>query len=358
MKKTPDRPGTSFLHLLALVLILALVPFSCLGEAAPAPEATLDQIYAGDYWSTGFDDDYWSYDYDEDYWFYGYDGNFEYTEEEKAIMRLVDLLVYNNQIADWCKEEAAKLPEDSKIRRQYEEFEKLLREMQPGRPTEEESKAASEKALSNISTQLKEEAVDYYKRCVEVEPKITADLCDITDELGTELFGIKFRLKSAGENANGVCRFADKIDGNMKKAEKAGHPISYKEAAEGVHDLVRYTMASTPKTLVPNYLETKEKLEAKGYRFVRVKNTWESYSINVPYRGVNTQVESPYGIIFELQFHTAESFVIKEITHEMYEIARDPRVSEEERTSQQKQAYELFDRMTAPDRISEIVPVV
>ena len=255
---------------LALVLILTLVPFSCLGEAAPAPEATPEQTYAEDFWSYGFD---------EDYWFNGLGEDVEYKEEEKPIMRLVDLLVYNFQIADWCKEEAAKLPEDSKIRRQYEEFEKLLREMQPGRPTEEESKAASEKALSNISTQLKEEAVEYYRRCVEVEPKITADLCDITDELGTELFGIKFRLKSAGDNANGVCRFADKIDANMKEAEKAGHPISYREAAEGVHDLVRYTMASTPKTLVPNYLETKEKLEAKGYRFVRVKNTWESYSI-------------------------------------------------------------------------------
>jgi hypothetical protein len=40
-----------------MVLILALVPFSCLGEAAPAPEATLEQIYAEYLWSDGFDED-------------------------------------------------------------------------------------------------------------------------------------------------------------------------------------------------------------------------------------------------------------------------------------------------------------
>ena len=340
MKKTLDRPGNPFLHLLALMLILALVPFSCLGEAAPAQEATPDQIYAEESWSNGIDED------------------FEYTEEEKTLMRLVHLLVYNGRIAEWCKEEAAKLPEDSKARQKYEKYAELLLEMQPGLPTEEESKAFSEKALSYISTQLKEEAVDYYKRCVEAEPKITSDLCEIADEIGTELFGIKHRLKSAGDTADGVCRFADKIDEKMKEAEKAGQPISYKEAAESIHDLVRYTMVATPKTLVLNYLETREKLEAKGYRFVRVKNTWETYSLNVPYRGVNTQVESPYGIIFELQFHTTESFVTKDIAHEMYETTRDPRVPEEEKVSLLQQSFELFDRLTVPDRISEIVPVV
>ena len=59
-----------------------------------------------------------------------------------------------------------------------------------------------------------------------------------------------------------------------------------------------------------------------------------------------------------MQFHTAESFVVKEVAHEMYETTRDPRVSKEEKVSLLKQSFELFDRMTAPDRISEIVPVV
>ena len=339
MKKRSDRPGNPFRLLLALALILALVPFSCFGEAAPAQEPTPEQIYT------------------ENSWFFDFDEDFEYAEEEKIFLKLIHLWEYNERIADWCKEEAAKLPEDSKALKHYQQYEELLRHPQPGLPTEEESKAVSEKALSNISTQLQEEAVAYYKRCVEAEPKITADLFEVADELGTELFGIKYRLKSAGDNAEGVCRFADKIDENLKEAENAGHPISYKEAAEAVHDLVRYTMAGTPDTLVEIYLATKEKLEAKGYRYVKVKNSWESYSINVPYRGVNTQIESPDGIVFELQFHTAESLVTKSIAHEMYETTRDPRVPDEQKADLLKQSYEIFDRMTAPDRISEIVQV-
>ncbi len=142
----------------------------------------------------------------------------------------------------------------------------------------------------------------------------------------------------------------------MKEAEIAGHPISYKEAAESVHDLVRYTIASTPDTLVQNFQFFRENLEAKGYRYVKIKNTWENYSMNAPYRGVNTQIESPSGIVFELQFHTAESLVVKSVAHGMYEITRDPRVPIEEKAELLKQSYALFDRMRTPDRISEIVP--
>ena len=324
--------------LTALALVLALLPFSCFGEAA-VQEATSEQIYT---------ENSWAFDFDED---------FQFTETEMALLKVLYLWEYNEKIADWCREEAAKCAEGSKTREQYENYEKILRGAQPGLPTEEESKQNSEKALSNISTQLKEEAVDYYKRCVEAEPKITADLFEIAGHIGTEMFGIKYRLKSAGDNAEGVCRFADKIDEKLKAAEKAGKPISYKEAAEDVHDLVRYTMAATPETLVEDFLRVKELLEAKGYSFLKIKNTWETYTMNAPYRGLNTQIMSPYGIVFELQFHTAESLVTKSVTHSLYETARDPRIDVVQKASLLNQMYDLFARMTAPDGISKIESV-
>ena len=227
MKKSFDRPGKLFRLLAALALILALVPFSCFGEAAPAQEATPEQIYTNNSWK---------FDVAEDY---------GYSEEDLTVLHRVYLWVYNDSIADWCKEEA----------------------------------------------------------------------------------------------------------------ENAGHPISYQEAAESIHDLVRYTMAATPDTLVSFFKTTREKLEAKGYRFVKIKNSWENYSINAPYRGVNTQIEAPSGIVFELQFHTAESLVTKSIAYGMYEITRDPRIPETEKVDLLKQSYELYDRLTAPDGISEIVPL-
>jgi hypothetical protein len=72
---------------------------------------------------------------------------------------------------------------------------------------------------------------------------------------------------------------------------------------------------------------------------------------------VNTQIEAPSGIVFELQFHTAESLVTKSIAHGMYEITRDPRIPETEKVDLLKQSYELYDRLTVPDGISEIVPL-
>ena len=184
------------------------------------------------------------------------------------------------------------------------------------------------------------------------EPAVTADLFDISEEIGTELFGIGFRLKSAGENAKGVCRIADKITEYYDTAAAAGAPITYREAAEMVTDIIRYTQLGTPDTLVYNYLYTKTLLEAKGYKFIKVKNTWQTYTVKTPYRGVNVKVQSPYdGIIFELQFHTAESLVVKMAEHVTYEVVRDPRTPVEEKAKLQKESYEFYDRLTEPEAI-------
>ena len=273
---------------------------------------------------------------------------------ESLFVNLLILWDYNSEIADWCLQEAEKLPENSEIRKEYEDFAVILQNPVPDRPTEEENRALSEQYLANISSQLQEEAVEYYRRCVAAEPAITADLFDISEEIGAELFGIGFRLKSAGENAKGVCRIADKIAGDMAVAKAAGAPITYLEAAEGIHDIIRYTQLGTPDTLVWNYLLAREKLEEKGYRFVKVKNTWQTYSLKAPYRRVNVQVESPSGIIFELQFHTSESLVTKMVEHINYEIRRNPKTSQKEKAQLLKESYELYDRLTEPDDIDLI----
>ena len=243
--------------LLALLLAVMLLPLGCLGEASVTEDSFSESLFD--------DDDYYA-------WLYGSEED-EITDEELALVNLFILWDYNSEIADWYRQEAEKLPENSEIRKEYEDFAVILQNPMPDRPTEEESKALAEEYLANISSQLQKEAVDYYRRCVAAEPAITADLFDISEEIGTELFGIGFRLKSAGENAAGVCRIADKIADDMAVAEAAGAPVTYLEAAESIHDIIRYTQLGTPDTLVWNYLLTKERLEEKGYRFVKVKNT-------------------------------------------------------------------------------------
>ena len=331
------RNRKTLIMLLALLLALML-PVGGLGEGSVTADGFGESLFD--------DDDYYG-------WLYGSEED-EITESDLAMVNRLLQREYNNQIADWCRQEAEKLPENADMRKEYEDFALILQSPVPERPAEEESRALSEQYLANISSQLQEEAVNYYRRCVIAEPAITADLFDVTEEIGTQLFGIGFRLKSAGENANGVCRIADKIASVMAMAEAAGAPVSYREAAESIHDIVRYTQLATPDTLVWNYLLTKEKLEEKGYRFVRVKNTWKTYTLKAPYRGVNVQVESPSGIIFELQFHTSESLVTKMVEHINYEIRRDPRTSQQEKAKLLKESYRLYDRLAEPDGIEMI----
>lgn len=274
---------------------------------------------------------------------------------DQAVARNLELqTAHNQEIADWCLEEAAKLPEDSDIRKEFEHYAGELRDYTFAIPSEAERQTYTEGFLSNISSQLQEEAVDYYRHCVEAEPAISADLIEVSNATGTMLYGFEHRLKSAGENEYGTCRIADKIASIMKTAEDAGAPITYREAVEQIEDFVRYTQLGTPDTMVWNYLTTREMLEAKGYTFTAVINTWQTYTTNLPYRGVNTKVVSPDGVLFELQFHTTESFVTKSVEHANYEIRRNPKTSSEERLRLSAESYSLYDRMSEPKGVEEI----
>lgn len=253
-----------------------------------------------------------------------------------------------------CFQKAKQYPEGSHEREIYEQFGKTMSEPLQGRPTPEESKKMTEKFLSNVSSQLKPYAVDRYKRDLANEPKITNDLCDISEDLGTGMFGLGFRLKKASDSSDGGCRIADKIQENMDKAKKSGHPITYEQATEQLSDMVRYTQACTPENLVRNFKKTDAALKAKGYKPVKVKNTWETFSVENPYRGVNCVYETPDGTKFELQFHTAESLVGKEVQHGWYEEQRSPRTPEPRKIELGKRMYSNMASMTAPNGIGDI----
>lgn len=66
-------------------------------------------------------------------------------------------------------------------------------------------------------------------------------------------------------------------------------------------------------------------------KFAKVKNTLGAKNT---YKGVNTFIfakDEEYNYIFELQFHTKETFDAKMITHDYYEVERNPKYNDEER---------------------------
>jgi len=260
----------------------------------------------------------------------------------------------NMKMADVCFEKAKEWPEGSHEREVYNMYSGILSKPQSGRPTPEQSEKLTQKMFSNISPKLKPAAVERYKKDLANEPQITSDICDIADSIGAEMFGLDYRLKKASDNGEGVCRVDEKIRENIEDANKAGYELSYEDSVGMLGDLVRYTQACTADNLESNANKTLNALKEKGYEVTQVKNTWETFDEKKPYRGVNCTVVSPTGTRFELQFHTAESLVCKEVQHGWYEEARTESTPQERKDELNKRMYENALNMTAPKGIGRL----
>lgn len=105
------------------------------------------------------------------------------------------------------------------------------------------------------------------------------------------MYGLEYRLKQPTS-------IAGKIASDAKEKN-----ISYKEAANGIKDSIRYTSVSNTKSFVKNYNTIKTNLESKGYEEVQCKNYFKSYRQGkVMHKAVQSTFRDKNGNIFELQF--------------------------------------------------------
>ena len=149
-----------------------------------------------------------------------------------------------------------------------------------------------------------------------VEPQITSDMKGLESD-SKKLTGLDYRLK-------GETSLSRKI---LSDAQFENIPLQ--EAASNIGDSVRYTLLCPEATYSTDVVESLEELVSKGYKIRKFKNTFTSDV----YRGINVSMESPDGTVFELQFHTDESFNTKEnLNHLFYEIARNDFTSPEAKT--------------------------
>lgn len=176
-----------------------------------------------------------------------------------------------------------------------------------------------EQEILDVANKLIEEAKQQ-------EPQITKDLKEIIGEthgnINYDVFidgqtkkALDFRLKGSGSLQRKV--ISDFING-----------VPLETIEKELYDAVRYTDLVGAEFLTNDYFEVVKKLEKKGYKVVRVKNTLNNHT--KAYRGLNTVVQSPSGYNFELQFHTPESMEIKEIVHKLYEKQRKDGITIEE----------------------------
>ena len=169
------------------------------------------------------------------------------------------------------------------------------------------------------------------------EPKITSDMQRIAGE--NQLAGLEFRKKTAESLARKIT------------ADSQVENISSAEAASKINDALRYTTIFDSDNFTEEYSKMKQKLIAEGYRVVKVKNTWLT---NGPYKGVNTVIEKD-GTNFEMQYHTRESFDLKNgLLHDLYEKYRDTNTSDRERMKLFKEMIDLSNGLEIPKNIERV----
>jgi hypothetical protein len=116
-------------------------------------------------------------------------------------------------------------------------------------------------------------------------------------------------------------------------------------ALADMKDSVRYTLKLPEDGYTDGVNQTISKFHDAGFENVKFKNTWGSDA----YKGINSFWRDPQtGHVFEMQFHTQDSFDAKMDTHELYEQARLPGVSPEQVQALQDQQNQIFGAIPRP----------
>ena len=177
-------------------------------------------------------------------------------------------------------------------------------------------------------------------RARQTEQKLTDSMTAIETEIpGASLVGLMHRLKHED-------RFKDKVAENL--ALKPGS--SADKEASAVSDAVRYTYQLPSDGYTRGYEEACGRLQQDGYSLIRSKNLWAEEQ----YKGINSRWQTTTGQLFEIQFHTRDSFEAKQLTHPAYERIRNNLATKEE-MGELHQFQELVTRsVSIPSGAAEI----
>ena len=183
-----------------------------------------------------------------------------------------------------------------------------------------------------------------FDRSSRIEPKITNDVISAVSNSGCKMYGLEYRLKQPTS-------MAGKIASDAKEKN-----ISYKEAADGIKDSIRYTSVSKTKDFVKNYIAIKSDLESKGYSEIKCKNYFESFKQGkVMHKAVQSTFKDKNGNLFELQFQTPSSQAAKELKLPLYEERRKVGITEVRAKELESAMVRLANNVKDPKDIDRIL---
>lgn len=228
-------------------------------------------------------------------------------------------------------------------REQYERYKDVLGKDVP-KPFEkfQNLKYNEMEKWSKLKTDYRK--LNAYNKVIANEPAITADLKAVSNSADMDLVGLEYRIKSRDSYLRKVG-----MDSDYSVDSKVIH-----ETVSSTNDVIRYTYQASHDSLVDKYLEVNQRLAEKGYKQEKMKNTWPIKAN--PYKGINCTYSSPTGQKFEIQYHTPESFELKNgEMHQLYEqwrLIKDKASSEAVELS--KKMSELSSKLKYPEKITEL----
>jgi len=225
---------------------------------------------------------------------------------------------------------------------QYQKYKEILKENSPKSFADfQDLKYNNLEKWSDTKSQFHK--ANAYNKIIQNEPAITEDLKHVSRDQGVGMVGLESRLKTPES-------FLRKVNADSKGSTD---PSVIQDTIAHTYDVIRYTYQAPGASLVDAYENATQAMKDKGYTMVRVKNTWlNRFS---PYKGINCIFQHPNGQKFEVQFHTPESFALKDgELHNLYEHWRVMDASTPEAKQLADKMFALSAQLTPPKGIEKV----
>lgn len=197
--------------------------------------------------------------------------------------------------------------------------------------------------LSNhFSNDPTQEMSASYNKIRVLEPLVTKDMMELTEQLGTSLSGTEFSVKTAPS-------VEDKLQRKAAKAAEKGIDFDPEETMKNLSDLIRYTQICEHKDIMRVAEATIKQLEEQGYVLSAISNYYNDPYPGTGYQGLHLNFVSPYGQEIELQVHSEESFAAKQEAHGLYETIRNVSTPIAEKEALKEEIYAVHGRVPKPD---------
>ncbi|UPT37642.1 XopAD/skwp family type III secretion system effector [Pseudomonas amygdali] len=148
------------------------------------------------------------------------------------------------------------------------------------------------------------EAQSLLTRAREMEPRVTHMLRRVAESHAGQLAGMDHQLKSVGS-------LKEKLKQQMALKNK-----TLEEAVAGVNDALRYSVVLDPQDFTAGLRGVLASLDDQGHVRVKLNNLFAKHQ--PAFKAVNVTMRSPEGALWEIQFHTPDTFRLKEQFHDLY----------------------------------------